>query len=171
MSEITVRKVSSLEDRSLPVFAEVERLMLDVEKRARELFDARGHDGGHELDDWLQAEHEICWAAARLVERDKDLVLSVALPGYEPSDVEVTVTPREIIVHADQASERAGQGKENTAEVRWSDFRSNDVCRRIELPRAVDVAHVRATLRLGLLKVTAPKIEAVVKTIPIATAA
>jgi HSP20 family protein len=145
--------------------------MLDVEKRARELFDARGHDGGHELDDWLQAEHEICWAAARLVERDKDFVLSVALPGYEPSDVELTVTPREIIVHADRKSERAGPGKENAAEVRWSDFRSNNVYRRIELPRAVDVEHVKATLRLGLLKITLPKVEAVVTKIPIATAA
>jgi len=171
MSEIIVTKVPNLEDRSLPVFAEVERLMLDIGRRANELFDVHGHVGGHELDDWLQAEHEICWPAAELVERDEDFVLCVALPGYEPSDIELTVTPREIIVHAARKAERVEEGKEKAGQVRWSEFRSNDVYRRVETPAAIDVERVRASLKLGLLKITAPKVEAVVEKVPIAAAA
>jgi hypothetical protein len=30
-----------------------------IRKRAYQLFERRGHQSGHELDDWLQAEHEI----------------------------------------------------------------------------------------------------------------
>lgn len=30
-----------------------------IRKRAYELFEARGGEGGHELDDWLRAEEEI----------------------------------------------------------------------------------------------------------------
>jgi len=30
-----------------------------IRKRAYELFEARGREPGHELDDWLQAEREI----------------------------------------------------------------------------------------------------------------
>ena len=30
-----------------------------IRKRAYQLFDARGRQQGHELDDWLQAEREI----------------------------------------------------------------------------------------------------------------
>jgi HSP20 family molecular chaperone IbpA len=171
MSDINVRRVPDLEDRSLPVFAEVERLMLDIGRRARELFAARGGDGRHELDDWLQAEHEICWPAAQLVERDRDFALSVALPGYEPTEVELTVTPREAIVHARHEAGPGVAGRERgegDVRVRWSDFRADDVYRRFELPQRVDVERVKATLRHGMLKITAPKTEAVVATIPIA---
>lgn len=31
----------------------------DIRKRAYELFEARGREEGHELDDWLRAEEEI----------------------------------------------------------------------------------------------------------------
>ena len=30
-----------------------------IRKRAYELFEMRGREPGHELEDWLQAEHEI----------------------------------------------------------------------------------------------------------------
>lgn len=30
-----------------------------IRRRAYELFEARGRDDGHELDDWLQAENEV----------------------------------------------------------------------------------------------------------------
>jgi len=31
----------------------------DIRKRAYELFEARGREQGHELDDWLRAETEL----------------------------------------------------------------------------------------------------------------
>lgn len=171
MSEIALKKVLNPNDRSLPVFAEVERLMQDIGRRAAELCAIRGYGPGHALDDWLDAEREFCWPAAEMLEHEKDLLLSVALPGYEAAEIELTVTPRELIVHARRASEPAGEAKEKDVTVRWSEFRNDDVYRRIELPTAVDVAHAKASLRNGLLKITAPKAKAVVTKIPIATAA
>lgn len=170
MSEVAVRKVSQDRDRSLPVFAEVEKLTHDIEKRARELCESRGFGEGHALDDWLQAEHEICWAAAELVERGRQFMLSVALPGYEPSEIELTVTPREFILHAAKKMEKAEEGKEERR-VCWSEFRSNEVYRRFELPTKIDANRAKATYRHGMLHVTAPRAEAVVKQIPVETAA
>jgi HSP20 family protein len=171
MSDITFKRVSKVEDHSLPVFTEFERLTRDIEKRAHDLFELRGFGEGHALDDWLRAEHEICWPAAELVERDKEFMLSVALPGYEPSEIELTVTPREVIVHAARRAEKVEEGKETEGRMRWSEFRSNDVYRRIELPTAIDADHAKAAYRHGMLKVTAPKAEAVVKQVPVAAAA
>jgi len=37
----------------------VENLSEFIRKRAYQLFEMRGRQPGHELDDWLQAEHEI----------------------------------------------------------------------------------------------------------------
>ena len=37
----------------------IERLPELIRKRAYELYELRGHQNGHELDDWLQAEREV----------------------------------------------------------------------------------------------------------------
>jgi HSP20 family protein len=171
MTEITVRKVSSLDDRTLPVFAEVDRLMHEIGRRAGVFAAARGYGAGSALDDWLRAEREVCWPAAQLAERGKDFQLSIALPGYESPEIELTVTPREVIVHAVRSRKRPEEGGAKEETVCWSEFRSDDVYRRVELPTDIDVDHVKAPLRHGILHVTAPKARSVVTKIPIATAA
>jgi HSP20 family molecular chaperone IbpA len=53
-----------------------------------------------------------------------------------------------------------------------SEFRSNQVCRRIELPNAIDTNQVTAALESGLLTVKAAKqAQAEVKISPLAAAA
>ena len=37
-----------------------------ITQRAYELYEQRGRQAGYELDDWLQAEREICSTAAKL---------------------------------------------------------------------------------------------------------
>jgi HSP20 family molecular chaperone IbpA len=171
MSEITITRVSSLEDRTLPVFAEVEKLKQDIGRRASELFAARGCGEGHALDDWLQAEREVCWPATELVENARQFVCNVALPGYAAADIEVTVNPREIVVHADRRSHRGEEGDDKEARLCWSEFRAIDVYRRIELPAATEVDAVRAELHEGLLRITAPKVIATPSAVGIAEAA
>ena len=171
MTEITVRKVSSLDDRTLPVFAEIDRLMEETSRRAGMFAAARSYGAGDALDDWLRAEREVCWPAAELAERGKDFQLSIALPGYESPEIELTVTPREVIVHASKSQVGPAEGRAKEATICWSEFRSDDVYRRIELPASIDVDHVKATLRHGMLHVTAPKAHSAVTKIPIASAA
>jgi hypothetical protein len=36
-----------------------EEQLEQIRRRAHELFEARGQEGGHDLEDWLQAEAEI----------------------------------------------------------------------------------------------------------------
>jgi HSP20 family protein len=160
MSDLTVRKVSNVNDRTLPVFAAVERIMERIRQRAFERFSLRGAFDGMALDDWLAAEREFSWPAAELTEHEKDFVLSVALPGFEVGDVELTTTPREIVLHAktrSEVSEPPAAEKGAEAKVVWSEFRSNDVYRRVELPSEIDINDVKATLKKGVLKVVATK--------------
>ena len=156
MSDITIRKVAKTKDRSLSIFKEIEELLRQIRERAFGIYMARGRRWASELEDWLAAEREYCWPAAELVERDKDIVFSVALPGFEPGNVVITATPRELIVHA-KVKTAAGSKKEER--IVWSDFRTNDVYRRIELARDIDVNKVSATLKNGLLRIVAAKFE------------
>lgn len=157
MTDIRIEKVQAAEDRALPVFTEIEQLLDRIRQRAYALFEGRGFGDGHALDDWLEAEKEICWPAAEFVERDAEFVLNVALAGFEPDDIAVTATPRELIVKASRESERRQPAKGKAGKVRWSEFRSDNVYRRIELPCAVEVERLSATFENGLLKVVAPK--------------
>jgi HSP20 family molecular chaperone IbpA len=78
-----------------------------------------------------------------------------ALAGFGPKEIKITVTPREIMIKAAHKHERSGGDGE--AELKWSEFRSNDVFRRVELPADVDVDGISASLNNGLLEITAPK--------------
>ena len=155
MSRLNVKKVPATSDRALPIFAEFDRLADRIRVQAFNLFARRGATGGHELDDWLAAERELCWPAAELTERKDDYAVSVALAGFEPADIEVTATPREILIKGEKKSEQ--KGDDAPSQVRWSEFRSDSVLRRVELPSAIDVEKISANLDNGLLKIVAPK--------------
>jgi len=177
MSDIKVEKVADPEKRTLPVFKEVETVLDRIRTRAFQMFSGRGFGDGHALDDWLAAEREICWPASELVEEGNSYVLSIALPGFEPADISVTATPSEIIVHAKAKSERKGEegAKKGAEKVCWSEFRSNDVYRHVEMAKDVDVQSVSASLKNGILRIVATKVEKKVekpsRVIPISSAA
>ena len=170
MSEINVQRVTT-DDRTLPVFAEAERTYDQIRRRAYELCSGRGFGEGRALDDWLMAEREFNWPATELVERDQDFVLSVALPGFEPADVALTATPRALVIQARMKGERKEEGKKAEARVHWSEFRSVDVCRRIEFAKVVDVDKITATLKNGVLKVVARKLARPAKPVAVSAAA
>jgi hypothetical protein len=52
MSKLTVQTIRESDEGSMPIFEEVQR-------RAYDLFERRGSEPGHDVDDWLQAEREI----------------------------------------------------------------------------------------------------------------
>lgn len=153
-----------------PVFQHMEEVLGEVRKRAFELFTQRGGSDGHAMEDWLLAEHEICWPSAELAEEDAAYVLQMSLPGFEPAEITVTAAPGELIVHASQQTTPA-RGQPTGSKLRWSEFRSNDVYRRIELDERIDVDGVTASFRNGLLRVVARKAKDASRTLPVAVAA
>jgi len=173
MTEIKVQKITEEGKKpTLPVFKEMESVLERIRARAFDLFSRRGFVGGHALDDWLAAEREICWPAGELAEQDKAYTLSVALPGFEPADIAVAATPHELVVHAKSKveSKREEEAKKG-GKVCWSEFRSNDVYRQVDLPKNIDPQSVTASLHNGLLKIVATKAEKATRVIPITSAA
>jgi HSP20 family molecular chaperone IbpA len=155
MPELTLQKVPTTEDRSLPIFAEFDRLAERIRLEAYNLFAHRGSSEGHALDDWLAAERNLCWPAAKLIDRDGAFVLEVALAGFEANEISLTATPREIMIKANHEHSR----KSDEKELRWSEFRSDEVYRRVEVPSPVDVGKTTATLKNGLLVIVAPQVQ------------
>jgi HSP20 family molecular chaperone IbpA len=157
MSHVHVHRVESPNERTLPAFEEADRVLERVQQRAFELCAARGFSPGRALDDWLSAERELCRPAAEVLEGDNGYVVSVALPGFEAGEVELTVTPRDLIIRAKSSRERTHPNVGTGSKAASSTFQTNSVFRCINLPAAIRVKDVKATVEHGLLTIVTPK--------------
>lgn len=154
MANVTVQKVEKADVKALPIFEEIEKRLEGVRQRAFELFQNRGRETGHAIEDWLQAEHEVSgWPAAEMTELDGKYEVDLTLPGFDAKQVQVTATPSAIIVHAQYKPEQ----KEEICKVLWTEFGPNDVYRQFETPQPIDVDNIQATLDKGMLHVIAAK--------------
>ncbi len=160
MSQLKVEKVPSVEDRALPIFSEFDKVTDRIRKRAYDFFSQHGFDDGHDIEDWLKAEREVCWPAAELAEDDEEFTLKVALAGFDADDITVTANPRALMIKARQESKKSSEKDEDDSKLRWSEFRSEDVYRQVELPAEVDIEKIKASYKRGMLKIEAPKIAA-----------
>ncbi len=157
MSKLVIRKISSIEDRTLPIFDEIDEIAEAISSRAFELFAERGYQEGQHLQDWLAAEQEICWSVSELIEQDEKFILKIALAGFEPEDISITANPRELIVKAAHKIEIEDDEQGEDSVMRWSKFRNDDIYRRVELPIDIDIEEITAELKRGLLTIEAPK--------------
>ncbi len=152
MSNIPVQKVNDGEKAALPIFVEMSNRLDEIRRRAHEFFQLRAN-GGAELDDWLKAEREVLgWAKAELTEKGGNYEVQVTLPGFDAKEVQVTATAGEIVVRA--ASEHTKK-EEAEGNVVWSEFGSNEVYRRFELPKTIELDKIAAKLEKGILHITA----------------
>ena len=154
MSQVTVTKVNDPVRKALPIFEEIAKRFDAVKRRAFDLFESRGRELGHELEDWLKAEREVFGApAAELAEKNGVYEMRITLPGFEAKDVDVTATPNEVIVRAATEQEK----KTQKGNVLWTEFGSKDVYRRFEVPNPINVDQVTAKLENGILRINAPE--------------
>lgn len=142
---IRPRKVKS-------ILGEVEKMQNQVLQRAYDLFINRGSVDGLDLQDWFDAEQELSWKpAVELAEKGSVFIVQAALPGVEPKDLDVQVTPEDLLITAD--IRHAHKEKEGT--VHLCEFHAGKLFRRIHFPRKVDPEKVKAEFANGLLHVVA----------------
>jgi HSP20 family protein len=142
--------------RSKTIFDEIERMQDRIMRRAYDIFSANGGIFGREHTDWLQAERELVWKPAiELEEKDDEFRLQVAVPGVDPKDIDIEVTPDDILVKADVHHEH----KEKKGEVYACEFAAGNVFRSIQLPKRIDVDKVKAEFKNGMLSLRAPVAE------------
>jgi HSP20 family protein len=158
MPNVMVHKVNEQEKAAVPIFDELAKRLDEIRQRAFELFETRGRDIGHAVEDWIKAEREILRSpAAEFTEKGNAYEFRIALPGFDVNDVQVTAAPDEIIVKAASKQEK----KSEEDKVLWTDFTSKNVYRRFQTPDPIDADKTTATLDKGLLRITALKAAAV----------
>lgn len=90
-----------------------------------------------------------------MYETDDSLVVSAAVPGLKPEDVDINITGNTLNISGEFKSEEEGKrGNVHFRERRYGKFQ-----RSVALPPTVDTETVEATFENGILKVTLPKTE------------
>ena len=142
---VPIRKLSS-------IFDEMQAMQDRVMQRAYEIFQRDGGPFGRDLDHWVEAERELMWKPpVELREKDGVFVLEVALSGVEAKDLNIEVTPEDIILKADVQHEH----QEDRGSVHLCEFQSGKMFRSLHFPKRIDPDKVKAEFRNGLLRVTA----------------
>ncbi len=142
---VATRKISSILD-------EMNQMQDRIMRRAYDLFEQNGRLFGRDLDHWLQAERELLWKpAVELRETDGELVLEAAVSGVDPKDIDIEVTPEDVVLKADIQHEH----EEKEGAVHICEFRSGRMFRPIHLPKRINPDKVKAEIKNGLLKLKA----------------
>lgn len=132
---------------------QVERLHQRIAERAYALFRGRNGVGADPFGDWLSAEQELVWKpATELREQDGTVTVLAALPGVEAKDIEVDVTPLDVVIKAGTTHSHT----EDKGTVHRCEFVAGGAFRSIGLPKAIDTAKVKADYQNGMLRITAP---------------
>jgi HSP20 family protein len=121
-------------------------------RRAYELFEQHGGTLGRDLQNWTEAEHEIAWKPPfELTEKDGRFQLEAAISGVNAKDIDIEVTPEDIVMKAETHHEHA----ENKGIVHYCEFEKGKMFRAIHLPKKINPDKVKAEFKDGLLRLTA----------------
>lgn len=131
----------------------------EVCRRAFCIYQQKGTKGGHELEDWLEAEREvICSPPCELAESGDEIRIQAAMPGLVVRNLQVDVLPNSITIEGKVARTQARSGEE----VHFSEFGEKRLLRQFDLPAQIDPNEVQASLENGNLSIVAKKMYATV---------
>ena len=97
------------------------------------------------------------WPAVDVHETPEDVVVTAALPGIKPEEVEITLTGQMLTLRGEfKAAENVEEGRYLFQERRYGTFH-----RQIQLPIRVQGDHAQASFDNGLLTLRIPKADEV----------
>lgn len=136
------------------LFERMQQIYDSIARRAFEIFEGKGGTFGHDLDDWFEAESEILHPArVEVQESDDALIVCAEVPGFCAKELEVSVEPRRVTVRGQkEASDERKKGK-----TLYTERRSDQIFRVLDLPVEVDPFKTTATLKDGMLELKMPR--------------
>ena len=91
-----------------------------------------------------------------ILDREKELMVRAELPGVEKDDIEVTIAGDRLTIEA----EREFEEEEKKDSFYRHELGYGELRRTIGLPVEIDVEHIEAELKDGILSVVLPKVQA-----------
>lgn len=130
----------------------------EICEKAFRLFQQKGRQTSHELEDWVEAEHEVLYCPpSELAETKDEIRIRSAVSGFRARAMQVYVLPNSITI--------AGQTETtihpNDEKIHFSELTEKKLLRQFDLPTSIDPERVTATLEDGVLRIFAKKAAAI----------
>ncbi|MFZ0879076.1 MAG: Hsp20 family protein [Candidatus Acidiferrales bacterium] len=137
------------------LFDRINRIHENIARRAFEIFESEGGLFGRELDQWFKAEAELLHPVhMTMTETDGALTVQAEVPGFNASELEVSIEPRRLTISGKKETTKEEQKK---GKVIYKEQCSSELLRIIDLPMEVDATKTTAMLKNGVLELNVPK--------------
>ncbi|MFZ0636008.1 MAG: Hsp20 family protein [Candidatus Acidiferrales bacterium] len=137
------------------LFDRINRIHENIARRAFEIFESEGSLFGRELDQWFKAEAELLHPVhMTMTETDGALTVQAEVPGFNASELEVSIEPRRLTISGKKETTKEEQKK---GKVIYKKQCSSELLRIIDLPTEVDATKTTAMLKNGVLELNMPK--------------
>ena len=129
-------------------WSKIDKVMKQMEERAFQLFEERGREDGHDLEDWFKAEQELLAPAPiTITEKNGELRIHADLPGFTAKDISLNVEADALTLQAEHTETKAD-----------TELERRQIYRRVALPADVIAEKAKATWKDGTLEVIVPKV-------------
>lgn len=137
--------------RTPSILDEMKEIEDRITRRAYDIFSGNSIFG-RDLENWLQAEREFVWKPTiELREKGDEFRLEAAVPGIDAKNIDIEVTPEDILLKAEIAHEH----KQEKGTVHICEFDGGKLFRSIHLPKRINPDKVKAEFKNGVLYLTA----------------
>ncbi len=131
------------------------RIREEIARRAFEIFESGGGTIGHDLDNWFKAEAELLHPVhVNITESNEALNIQAEVPGFNANELEVSLEPSRLTISGKKETTKEDKKKGKTI---YQEQCSSELLRIIDLPVEVNAGKSIATLRNGVLEISAPK--------------
>jgi HSP20 family molecular chaperone IbpA len=133
---------------SAAVVSRMENLQRAIAERAYSLFELRGGEDGHDVEDWLTAESELIQPLElQIEETDSELNVQANVAGFQAENILLSIEPREVIISGtnEVSNESTGQ-------------KAAELFHTLRLPYEIDPNRATAGVREEVLYLTLPRV-------------
>lgn len=128
-------------------WSKIDKVMKQMEERAFQLFDERGREDGHDLEDWLRAEQELLAPVPiTITEKNNEMRIHAEVPGFTAKEISLNVEPDALTLQGEHT------------EIKTDTEERRQIYRRVALPADVVPEKAKATWKDGTLEVIVPKV-------------
>ena len=139
---------------AVTLFNRMEEIQQEIARRAYDLFEQRGGEHGHDVEDWATAESQLLAPVSiQGVESEDGLEITASVPGFNEQEIEVAVEPRRVFLSGKTEKTSTADGEDAPATLRQAAM----FFRAIDLPVEVDAKNATARLTDGTLHLSLPK--------------
>jgi HSP20 family protein len=155
-AQTALTPISSKPLSPIEFWTDVDNLIDQVRQRAFQLFEGRGRIDGYDLDDWFKAEMELLKPIPlEITEKDNIVHIRADVPGFKENELEVNLDGAVLTIRGEHCEET----EKKDEKIYHSERRSQQIFRRITLPVNVIADKITASLKDGVLELSAPKVE------------